>query len=119
MKLFLKSLPVFLSFLSAEFIIYFFLSVSFQNDFTILYYLKQNPLVLRIPVIISFVASCYAFIKASDQKHIFLAIFLNFIFLFFFVEVHIFHSIPNPFLLIFEFFKNTYYNFLFLIKKIT
>jgi len=99
-KIILKSFPVLLSFLGFEFIIYFFLIVSFRNDFSSVWFFVQFPLILRIPLFFALAISFITFIKAENQKHVFLAIFINLLIITLYFEINVFKSIPNPFLII-------------------
>jgi len=117
-KTFLKSLPVLLTFLGFEFIVYFFIMVSFNNDFSSIMFFKKFPLVIRIPLFIAFFFSSIILFRANDFKHVFLAIFLNVLFAIFFFEVYVFQSIRNPFIILWEFLVSLYNNVCFFFKEI-
>jgi len=97
MKVFLKSLPIFISFVALEFVVYFFIYFCFSTDFIAIEFLTAFPLVLRIPILTAFCFSLIAMFISKDQQHFFLALTLNMVFLGIFFEIAMFKTLPNPF----------------------
>jgi len=118
-KVFLKSLPVLLSFLGFEFIVYFLLLVSFNNDVSSVWFFVHYPLFIRIPLGIAFVISFISLIKAHDHKYVFLAICLNVAFVVLFFEIYIFKTMRNPLLTARDFLAELWSNILFFFRMVS